>query len=99
VAALPVVLWFQVGTVPVKPEYGAEVAVIVPVPVGPNEPPVPTRSAFVFVPEVMALKAKLVGIAGTLFTHVLPVHCCITMLVVLKNCAPGNGTGVTSFVV
>jgi hypothetical protein len=57
VAALPVVFWFHVGADPVNPEYGRLVAVMVPVPVAPNEDPVPTSiAAVVFVPEVSALK-------------------------------------------
>jgi hypothetical protein len=57
VAALPVVFWFQMGTDPVKPEYGTEVATMVPDPVAASDAPVPTTiAAAVLVPEVSALK-------------------------------------------
>jgi hypothetical protein len=56
--AVPVVFWFHVGTVPVRPVYGTEVAVIVPVPETARLAPVPiVIAAVVFVLVVRPLKA------------------------------------------
>src|SRR5687767_11487728 len=48
-----------VGTVPLVmfAAFVRDVALIVPVPLTPKEPPLPTTSATVFVPAVMSLKA------------------------------------------
>jgi hypothetical protein len=54
VAALPVVLWFHVGTVPVNPEYGRLVAVIDPVPVGARLAPDPTSMAAIVLVELVS---------------------------------------------
>ena len=46
----------------------SELAVMVPVPDGAKDPPLPTVSAFVLVPAVMLLNARLVVVASA-------VHC------------------------
>ncbi len=49
----------EASVVPVMPDAGTAVAVIVPVPEAPSEPPVPISSAFVFVAAVTPLNATL----------------------------------------
>ena len=88
-AAVPVVFWFQVGTVPVSPEYATFVAVpavseaavpVKPVPAPVNEAPVTDPAATKLPPDVMPPVAEMVPLALIAAAAAVPVNVGLEMV-------------------